>query len=150
PREAVTQAPPLQQPHEAVHAVDPRLELPALGLERGAAVRESAQLVVDRVEAPLTYRERGLVDLRPFALLALQLQLLAELHETLGRDAPEVTQLEVHDGVRRVERIDQEPLEAVQLLLCAQDLAFVVLELVEHRVALTAKLAQLAFDGRAV
>ena len=78
----------------------------------------------------------GFVQQRALALLALQLQLLAELLEPLRADPPEMAELEVDHRIRGGQRIGQQPLETLELLLRADDRALLLLELVEQLEAL--------------
>ena len=91
-----------------------------------------------------------LVQLSPLTLLALQLQLPAELLESLRADPPEMPQLEVDHRVGRGQRIRQQPLEAFELLLGANDRALLLLELVEQLVALAPQRPQLALHACAI
>ena len=93
---------------------------------------------------------RRVLQLRTLALLALQLQLLAELFETLGADPPEMAQLEIHHSVRGGEGIRQQSLEPFELLLSSNDRAFLLLELVQELETLSSECLELSFDASAV
>ncbi len=107
-------------------------------------------LFLDRVEPPLPLGHLGVLELRALALLALRLQLAAELLEALRADAPQMAQLEVDHRVGRRQRVRQQPLEPFELLLSALDRAFLLLELVEQLEPLPAQSLDLAFDVRSV
>src|SRR5690606_17833537 len=98
----------------------------------------------------LALGELRLVQLRTLAPLALQLELPRELLEPLHADAPQMAQLEIHHRIGGRERIGQQPLEALELLLGAHDRALLLLQLVEELVPLTPHRAPLALDARAV
>ena len=80
----------------------------------------------------------------------MQLELLAELLETLSADPPEVAQLEVDHRIGRRQRVRQEALEAFELLLGPNDCALLLLELVEQLEPLTAQRLELALHAGAI
>ena len=107
-------------------------------------------LFLDRLEPPLPLRDLGVLELRSLALLALRLQLAAELLEALRADAPQMAQLEIDHRVGGGQRVRQQALEPFELLLSAKDRAFLLLELVEELEPLAPQSFELAFDVRPV
>ncbi len=115
-----------------------------------ALVDETAELLVDSVEASIALGRFRFVQGCALALFPLQLQLLTELLEPLRAHAPQMAELEVNHGVRSGQGIDQEPLESLELLLRANDRALLLLELIEQLETLAAERLELALHARAV
>ncbi len=61
-----------------------------------------------------------------------------------------MAELEVDHRVSSGQRIGQEPLETLELLLCADDRALLLLELVEQLETLATQRFELALDARPV
>ena len=65
-------------------------------------------------------------------------------------DSPEVAQLKVDHGICGGEGIRQQPLESFQLLLSADDGAFLILQFIEQIVTLAPELRELALHASPV
>src|SRR5690606_31298306 len=141
---------PADEPQQKVRALEPLLEPVLLVSEPCAPVLELRELRGDRVEAAAPLRKGRVAKKRALALFSLQLEIIRELIESLGRGIPQVPQLKIDHRIRGRQRIDQQPLESFELLSRASDRRFLLLELVEQLVPLAPQVAELALHGRAI
>src|SRR5690606_20001812 len=121
---------PADEPQQKVRALEPLLEPVLLVSEPCAPVLELRELRGDRVEAAAPLRKGRVAKKRALALFSLQLEIIRELIESLGRGIPQVPQLKIDHRIRGRQRIDQQPLESFELLSRASDRRFLLLELV--------------------
>jgi hypothetical protein len=90
------------------------------------------------------------MQLRAFALFSLFSKLSTELFYFLGANTPEMAQLEVNHRIGRGQGIGQQALKSFELLLRSDNLAFLLLELIEEFMALTPEVVEFSFYARTV